>query len=1105
VTTGNASSENSRGPLPPGGLPSRTGVFVNNGDYWTIGLGKVTFPVNDVKGLNYIHRLLQHPGKEFHALDILNSVNGAASVDTATVGHEDSLPIGITIRGGLTGDSGEMIDAQAKRDYQRRLRELNELLEDQRERGNHEEADRIESEVEFLTREIERAFGLGGRVRRAGSNAERARLNVTRAIGTAIEKVFEQQTELGEVLRRSIKTGSFCSYIPEQENPIIWRFATDKPTVPHESSETKWSFSHRDTSFLHAFISGTAFVGRDAERLTLTRVLDESQRGEGRFVLIEGSAGVGKTRLAAEVANEAMRRGMLTFVGGCYDRDEPVPFIPFVEILESALAESRDPAAFREVLGSDAPEIARLVPQLRRSFPDIPAPIELPPEQSRHILFNAVTELVKRISNDTPSFFLLDDLQWADEGTLLLLRHLIPLISTLPVMVIGTLRDFEPDRSGHLNRTLDELIRHRLIQRISLNGLSKTSVGDMLRALSGREPPDAVVRPFFSDTEGNPFFVEELYRHLTEQGQLTDSTGAFHDDLKLNIEVPRNVRVVIRRRLALMKEATLKTLYTAAVIGRSFTFELLAAATSTDLDALLFCVEEAENFGLISSSIQYPEVQFRFSHELSRRAVLSQLSAARRQRLHLQIGIAIENLNAGALDDVAIELAHHYQHAGAAADSAKTIQYLSVAARRARLQGALTEAGDFYRNALILLKRLPDTRERDQLELNLQLGVGAVLMATLGYADGETAGAYQRASDISERLGDSTQLIFALTGLATQPLLRGELDVAQAIADKALAASQRHGKSKTEVLGYHIAGVVQCHAGRFGAAWDLLSHAHGQYREEEHVRNPQDPGILVLEYMALTAWQLGLADTAQRRMQDAVNLSDRLRKPFGVARCSFYAGYLQALLRNPLAAQEFSEKAIKWSTQYSIQLYLDASRIVYGWAIAKQGRGAEGVACTRAALESFKAAGNRLGIGAFMGFFAEALLSAGLPDEASAAIDEGFRLVLEEQMDISYLWWIKGKLVLKDSIPQTDTLLSNLDKSNVTAAENCFRTALSIATNIGAKSYAIRSAASLGRLLAASGRTTEARVMIEPLLTGMTEGFDTLELVDARKLLEDLR
>ncbi len=428
-----------------GDSPAQNGVFAIKGDYWTVGLGASTFPIRDLKGLGYIRRLLQHPGQEFHAFDLLASASGDPNTPDTIVGREEALPVGVTVRAGLTGDAGEILDAQAKREYKRRLQELNEELEEQRERGNHERADKLETEIDFVARELERSIGLGGRDRHTGSNAERARLNVTRAIKNAVQKISDQHAGLGELLDHTIRTGSFCCYLPDRDRPVAWQFSTNGSAVAREVSvpAPEPIVPSRDTSFLRGYIEGTAFIGRDAERATLLHALDQAERGQGKIVVISGTAGVGKTRIAAEIAAEASRRGMLTFVGACYDRAEPVPFIPFVEILEAALAQRDWAATFRDALGSDAAEIARLVPQLRRAFPDIPAPAELPPEQSRRVLFGAVTEMITRIARNTPSLFLLDDLQWADDGSLLLLSHLAPYIRELPVMIVATVRDFE--------------------------------------------------------------------------------------------------------------------------------------------------------------------------------------------------------------------------------------------------------------------------------------------------------------------------------------------------------------------------------------------------------------------------------------------------------------------------------------------------------------------------------------------------------------------------------------------------------------------------------------------------------------------------------------
>jgi tetratricopeptide (TPR) repeat protein len=1087
----------------PGTAAPATATFVSCGDSWTLGCGDTTFSLRDVKGLNYIQRLLQHPGEEFHSLDLMSDRESMSpsQIDRGTSQRTE----GTHSVGGL-GDSGPMLDAQAKQAYKRKLRELNEELEDQRERGDLERAERTESEIDFLNREMARAVGLGGRDRRAGSAAERARLNVTRAIKTALQKISEHQTGLGAMLDHSVRTGLFCCYIADPHAPISWQFSLEGiKHTPEAKGTTAPVLFRSETDFLLELEDQTRFVGREEERAAMRRYLEAPRRGQGRVLMIGGQPGVGKTRIAREFGAEAAQRGFLTLAGGCYDREDSVPFCPFVEILE-ALAQARSLVSFRAALGPEAAELARLMPQLRRMFPDIPKPLELPPDQSREsrrLLFNAFREFLARNASQRPVLLLFEDLQWADEGTLSLLNYVSRSLGEMPVVIVGTYRDDEVDGSGPLAQTLDQLTRLHLSEHISLRGLPRNAVAEMIQALSGHEPPHALVTLIYSNTEGNPFFVEELYRHLAERDQLTDSNGEFLRDLKLaDVDVPQSLRLAIGRRLARLSGETQKILGTAAVIGRSFTFDLLEAATGVDADLLLDRIEEVEKAGLISSTLQFPDARFQFSHELIRKAVLGDLSAPRRQRSHLQIAEAIERVYAGALEERVNDLAHHLHQAGVAADSEKTIRFLSMAARRARLQGALTETGDLYRDALQVLKRIPESQERDQVELGLQLGLGAVSMATRGYAYAETAAAYQRATTLGERLGDPTQVVLALTGLVTQPLLRGELDAAQAIADQALAASLRHGKSKTQVWGHHIVGVVQYHSANFASARDHFSRSLAEYHEEEHQKNPQDPGIQTLVHIALTAWQLGMVDTARKRILEAVSLSDRLQKPFGLGNCSFYAGYLHALMRDPEPAMEFSEKAIKWCTEYSIPVYLDASHIVYGWALAQHGRGAEGAACARAALDSYKASANRLGIGAFLGFLAEMYSSAGLPEQAMAALEEGFSLAPKEPFDVSYLWWLKGKLTLFGS--EKNTSLVRLDKSRLEDAEKCFRTALSLAATIGAKSYELRSATSLGRLLLARGKGIEARGIVEPLLKSMTEGFDTRDFVDARQLVADL-
>jgi class 3 adenylate cyclase/tetratricopeptide (TPR) repeat protein len=446
----------------------------------------------------------------------------------------------------------------------------------------------------------------------------------------------------------------------------------------------------------------TPFVGRDAERADLRRFLDSALGGRGAVVLIGGEPGVGKTRLAAEVALEAEERGVMSLVGHCYEMEGAPPYMPFVELLETT-ARRADPALFRAALGEDAGEVARLLPALRRTFDDIPPPLELPPEQERRYLFNSVSEFISRAARLRPLLLLLDDLHWADESTLLLLQHMAGQIADIPLLVVGTYRDVELDVRRPLAATLEDLLRRRLAHRVSLKRLSQEGVGAMLTSLAGLEAPPALVKAIHEETEGNPFFVEEVFRHLTEEGRLFDATGRWRSGLQIGeLDVPEGVRLVIGRRLQRLGEEARRVLATAAVIGRGFGFSLLEALGEVETDTLLDAVDEAERAGLITSSSDGMEARFTFAHELIRQTLLTDLSLPRRQRLHLRIAEAIERAYAAALEDHIPDLAHHLYQAGAAADPAKTARFLTLAGDRAFAAAGFEDALRLYENAAAL-------------------------------------------------------------------------------------------------------------------------------------------------------------------------------------------------------------------------------------------------------------------------------------------------------------------------------------------------------------------------------------------------------------------
>jgi tetratricopeptide (TPR) repeat protein len=352
-------------------------------------------------------------------------------------------------------------------------------------------------------------------------------------------------------------------------------------------------------------------------------------------------------------------------------------------------------------MGGNAAELAQIAPSLRRIFPDISKPMELPPAQQRGYLFQSFSEALASGARTRPHLYLLEDLHWADESSLALLIHLANRVAQLPVVIIGTYRSGYSDHNPALVRTLEELIRMG-VRPLKLGGLSKDATAQMLHELSQRQAaPESLVSLIFEESQGYPFFVEEVYRHLLEEGKVFDAAGQFRTDNQIDeIDVPENVRLIIGRRLELLDDNEKRMLAAAAVIGRSFSFQLLTAISQIDVDELFTVIEKAQQMGIIIPSSEGPKRPFTFRHELVRQTLLAGISAPRKQRMHASVADAIERLNPDAVNEHAEEIADHLLKAGSFADSQRLVHYLTLAGRNALEAAAFEEAQANFRSAL---------------------------------------------------------------------------------------------------------------------------------------------------------------------------------------------------------------------------------------------------------------------------------------------------------------------------------------------------------------------------------------------------------------------
>ncbi|MGD8680607.1 MAG: AAA family ATPase [Lysobacterales bacterium] len=444
----------------------------------------------------------------------------------------------------------------------------------------------------------------------------------------------------------------------------------------------------------------TPLIGREQEMALLEARLEETVAGRGGLVLIGGEPGAGKTRLGEEALALGHARGMLPLVGHAYE-EHGAPFVTSTEILEQ-LARAVPADNLRNVLGPTAGEISLLLPELRRRFPDIPRPQEVPPEQQQRYLFNALLELTERLGSAVPVAVLLDDMQWSDESTMLLLEHLAPHLPRLPVIYIVTYRDVAADMGEPFQRALARLSRLDSVSRIKLRDLGRDEVATLLASLGGPNPPAGVVEVIYRETEGNPFFVQSVYRHLAEEGRLFDAEGQWRTDLDAeSLAVPEGVRLVIDQRLKRLGDGTQAVLGQAAVMGLRFELGLVEKACGQDGEDVLTGIEAAETAGLVFPASGPRSDRYEFSHALVRQTLLENLSAPRRQRLHLALADAMEAAR-GNEGRYTADIARHLYDAGPLADQGRTRRFLFEAGRAAFAAAAADEALQSYDKALEL-------------------------------------------------------------------------------------------------------------------------------------------------------------------------------------------------------------------------------------------------------------------------------------------------------------------------------------------------------------------------------------------------------------------
>lgn len=477
-----------------------------------------------------------------------------------------------------------------------------------------------------------------------------------------------------------------------------------------------------------ALTASGPFVGREAEIEGLTVEWTRARQGTPRVVMLGGEAGVGKTRLAAEMARLAHSEGAVVLYGRC-DEDLGVPYEPFAEGLR-ALLFALDAPRLRSVRGID--ELLRLVPEVADIVPDLRAPTHSDPETERYALFDTVARLLVAVSKQRPILLVLDDLHWAAKPTLLMLRHILRFGDGAAVELLGTYRTTDLDPAHPLAGMLADLHREGTIERVMLGGLDESDVNAFLEA-TGREDEE-LARTLSAVTSGNPFFLIEVLHHV-------DETGGEWDPNTL----PQGVREAVGRRLTRLTDLTRDALLAGAVVGPRFSLEVVEKVLDRDL---VDAVAEACDRGILREE---PGGYFHFSHALVRQSLLTGVASVKRVRLHQRVAETLESAGADR-DEYVADLAHHYFESAWAGNAPKAVEYCRRAANQAMDRLAYEGAAELFERALQALD-IDEPTDRARIRAELLLARCEALLAA-----GDAVGASAAVADLEAVAGASPHL-----------------------------------------------------------------------------------------------------------------------------------------------------------------------------------------------------------------------------------------------------------------------------------------------------------------------------------------------------------
>ena len=840
--------------------------------------------------------------------------------------------------------------------------------------------------------------------------------------------------------------------------------------------------------------SGLAdLVGREEELQLLLRRWSKAKIGEGQVVLLSGEAGIGKSRLTAALLERLATEPHTRLRYFCSAQHTDSAFYPIIGQMERAAGVAHDdtPQAKLDKLDavlaqtSTSIQDAALFAEML-SLPNdgrYPA-LDLAPQQRRQKTLEALTSQLAELAKRHPVLMIFEDAHWIDPTSLEAFGRTVDRIITLPVLLIVTFRpEFTAPWAGRSHVT-----------SLALNRLGERETAAVIAHLVGnKELPADVMAEIVERTDGIPLFVEEMTKAVLE----AESDGAARETAAAvptpALAIPASLHASLMARLDRLGPAK-EVAQIGAAIGREFSHALLGTVADKREAEFASALDRLVAAGLLFRQGVPPHATYMFKHALVQDAAYGTLLREPRRSLHARIAETLE----GDFPDIAENqpelLARHCAEAGLIE---KAVGYRLKAGQRAVARSAMAEAVAQLQKGLQLLDGLPEGPSRQQQELDLHITLGAAQVATRGYAAPEVDETYARARLLCEQLSWPPQFVAVLYGQFVLRLCqRSDLALAVQVAEDLCRLAEARNDEAVRLMGYLCRGLAHLWRGDFVVARNDFEQCLPQdiraHRTFFATLTAEDTHVAVTTNLSCALSYLGYLDKAHALDAEALGEADQLGLAFtrayalGLNFCNWTAQTIDGTLQR-------AERVIALSVEHGFPMFQLLAMMVRGWCLAALGRPEEGIAQLQQSLAMWRSSGAEVGVPFMLTLLADAYGKAGQPEEGLKQLSEASRSmeVRDERVYETEMHRIRGEL-----------LISIRDFA---AAEHSFGEALAVARGQSAKLFELRAAASLARLWRDQGRPQQARELLAPVYEWFTEGFDTLDLKEAKALLDELR